>query len=62
MHFHLCVELALLHLKWDSPSVSFLKVNFLAGVFCLFTMAVYKKDFSVSGFHIYNFTKRQGSE
>ena len=35
MHFYLCIELALPHLKWDRPSVAFLKVNFLAGVLCL---------------------------
>ena len=61
MHFYLCIELALPRLKWDHPSVAFLKVNFLADVLCLFTMAVYMKEFTVRVFHIYNLTKGRGS-
>ena len=33
--------------------MAFLKVNFLAGILCLFTIAVYEKEFSIRGFHIY---------
>ena len=35
--------------------MAFLKVNLLAGVLCscLFTLAVYEKEFSIHGFHIY---------